>query len=113
MQITLNMLTNASACSSQVKEFKKRFGTSVEVTEELCLSLAHVFDFSWAAHNFLRAPALAEYEKVRDSALAEYERVRAAMAEYEKVCAAMAEYEKVCAVAFAKAYLQWSDLIAK
>ena len=50
------------------------------------------------------APALTEYEKVRDPALAEYEKVRdAAWTEYEKVRdPALAEYEKVRDAALAE-----------
>jgi Fe-S cluster biosynthesis and repair protein YggX len=60
-------------------------------------------------------PALAEYEKVRQTTLAEYEKVcQTAWAEYEKVCqtawaeyekvrqTALAEYEKVCQPALAE-----------
>ena len=117
-KITLQQLKDVGACASQVCEFKKRFGDSVEVTEDLCLAVFDVFDFDFAARSLLSAPALAEYEKVCapawaeyekvcDAALAEYEKVRApALAEYEKVRApAWAEYEKVRAITFARLYI--------
>jgi len=54
------------------------------------------------AEKLLSQPALAEYEKVRQSAWAEYKKIRqSAWAEYEKVRqSAWAEYEKVEQSAF-------------
>lgn len=83
------------------------FGTSVEVTAELCLGVADMFDFGWAAHNLLSAQALAEYLRVKAQAWAEYERGRApAWAQYQRVKAqALAEYVRVKAQAFATCYI--------
>ena len=84
--LTLKQLTEAHACETQIKLFKKHFGASVEVTELLAESLAHKFDFQWAGENLLSLAAQAEYCKVRD----------AAQAEFEKVCSvARAKYWKL------------------
>lgn len=76
--ITLKMLEDAEACSSQIKEFKERFGDSVKVTKELCLSVVEVFDWQFAARHFLsdtgrihyycqRVPLWEEYKLKRTS----------------------------------------------
>ena len=94
-QITLLQLRKLGACADQCAEFKKRFGKSVEITEELCLSVAGVFSWDWAANNLLGAPALAEYGRVTVPAWAEYDRV---------IAAAWAEYKRVEAQAFARLF---------
>ena len=116
--LKLSQLTKAKACIEQRKEFRARFGTSVEITPALCESVASVFDWPWAAEHLLSESALAEYERVTASAYAEYERVtESALAEYERVTesayaeylrvrvSAYAEYERVRASAFANAYI--------
>ena len=94
--MTLATLERLGACSDQREEFKRRFGSSIEVTEELCLSVSDVFAWDWIAQRVLSAPALAEYRRVRAPARAEYERVRAP---------ARAEYERVRAATFARLYV--------
>ena len=94
--LTLATLIDKGACSSQVDLFRSRFGESVEVTAELCASVAAVFDWDWAARNLLSPPAWAEYERVRAPAWAEDERVTAP---------ASAEYERVRATAWAQSYI--------
>ena len=76
-EITLLQLRELGACADQCAEFEKRFGKSVEVTEELCLSVADVFNWDWAAEYLLGAPALAEYKRVMAAAWADYKRVAA------------------------------------
>jgi hypothetical protein len=104
MTITLAQLKKLGACHDQVRLFKELFGKSVEVTESVLLEHVSKFDLDWIAGKIFSAPALAEYQKVRDAALAEYEKVcDPAFAEYQKVRApALAEYEKVCAPAWAE-----------
>ena len=126
MRLTLETLLKRGACADQCQRFADTFGKSVDVTPELCMSVADQFDWSWAArcllspearaeHERVCAPARAEYKRVRDSALAEYWRVRApALAEYERVRdsaladykrvrdSALAEYWRVCASAWAE-----------
>ena len=114
-KINLKQLLDAKACSDQVVLFVQKFGASVDVTVELAVSLAGVFDFHWAAENLLQPSALAEYERVEAPAWSEYERVKApALAEYERVkgsawaeyrrvkTSALAEYERVKAPASAE-----------
>ncbi len=92
------------ACVAQRALFKEHFGTGGEVTLSKVLSVADVFDWSWAAEHLLSPSTLAECEKARATAWAEYNKVRAtAWAEYNKVCApAWAECEKVRATALAE-----------
>ena len=78
MKITLRHLKLKGACSEQVALFQKHFGQGGEVTLEKCLSVADVFDWSWAARNLLSPAADTEYERAKASALAEYERAKAA-----------------------------------
>ena len=105
--LELQTLVNNGACAEQVRLFREKFGESVFVTEDLCVSVAREFDFNWAARHLLSPAALDEYERVTAPAWAEYERVKAsARAEYERVTApALAEYERATAAAFARGYL--------
>ena len=108
MKITLSMLQSAGACREQVDAFNERFGSKVDVTEELCLSVFNAFDWDWAAANLLPAAARAEYERAVIPAWAEYERaVIPVWAEYERARAlaralAWAEYERTRALAWAE-----------
>ena len=125
MKITKRLLQSKGACASQVALFAEIFPHGAEITEATCLSVAHKFDWTWAAQNLLSpesyaeyervcAPANAEYERARAQAYAEYERVRApayaeyerihapAYAEYERAAQAYAEYERVCAATFGR-----------
>jgi hypothetical protein len=111
--LKLSQLIAAKACQSQIDKFRARFGESVEVTRELCESVASEFDFDWAAANLLSALARAEYDRVRAAAWAEYARVVAlAWDEYVRVRApAWAEYDRVRAAAFADAYINYKELV--
>ena len=137
MRILLSDLRAAGACADQVALFEARFGDGVDVTEALCLSVADLFDWNWAAGYLLPAlarveyrralaPALAEYERTVAPALAEYERtVAPARAEYERALApawteydradralapARAEYDRAAAVSFARAALSLTEV---
>ena len=103
-ELKLQTLIDRGACQPKADLFRARFGESVDITPELCESVASDFDFEWAAENLLTAPALAEYKRVSDAAVAEYKRVTApARAEYERVRApACAEYERVTDAAYAE-----------
>ena len=113
-QFTIKMLTDARACSKQVKLFRSLFGESVNVTVARARKVADKFDWDFAAqflddegraeYQRVSGPAWAEFKRVSDAALAEYERVRdAARAEYERVRdAARAEYERVSDAAWAE-----------
>ena len=76
MKITLKQLADAKACREQRELFARTFGKSVEVTRELCVSVADKFDFEWAATHLLSAQALAEYKRDKAAAWAEYERAK-------------------------------------
>jgi hypothetical protein len=106
MRITLQQLTDKDACQEQVDLFRALFGDSVDVTEELCASVAGKFDFDWAASSLLAPSARAEYKRATAPAWAEYKRATApAWAEYKRATApARDEYERATAVAFAIAY---------
>ncbi len=95
MKLHLKQLTDKGACQEQVDLFHTLFGDSVDVTEELCASVAGKFDLDWAASNLLTPSAEAEYKRATASAGAEYKRV---------VASAWVEYERVVAAAFAHAY---------
>ena len=105
--LLLSTLVANDACRAQTDLFRQLFGESVEITEELCASVADKFDWRWAGRYLLSPVAAADYERVRAHASAEYERVRAtAGAEYERAEApALAEYKRVRSAAFARAYI--------
>jgi hypothetical protein len=69
--LKLSQLIAANACQWQVDKFRARFGEFVEVTRELCESVANEFDFDWAAANLLSAPARAKYKRVAAPAWAD------------------------------------------
>ena len=96
-KLTLIVLRAKKACRDQLQEFERRFGDSVEITAELCLSVAEVFDWNWAAEHLLGSSACAEYRRIQTAACVEYERIRAsALAEYERIqVPALAEYERI------------------
>ena len=102
MKITLKQLRRAKACEDQCLLFAEKFGDSVDVTPELCESVAPIFNFEFAAYSFLTDTARAEYVRIRATAWAEYERIEAP-AEYERIRAtATAEYERIRATAMAE-----------
>ena len=104
--LTLETLLKRGACADQCQRFADTFGNSVDVTPELCVSVADQFDWAWAVWRLLSPEAQAEHERVCALARAEYERVRdSAQAKYERVYApAWAEYWRVCAREFGRLY---------
>lgn len=54
------------ACNSQVNLFRRKFGDAVEVTEELCVSVAGEFDWNWAARALLSGDYKAKFQSLRD-----------------------------------------------
>ena len=95
--LTLKTLQSHSACQSQLDLFRAHFGEAVTVTADICMAVASVFSWDWAAQKLLSPAALADYQRVRAAALADYQRVAAP---------ALADYERVCAAAFADCYNQ-------
>lgn len=75
--LTITQLRKAGACASELKRLKIIFGTSVVITEELCVDHAGNCNWDWAARNLLSLPALAEYNRVRTAASAKYNRATA------------------------------------
>ena len=104
MKITLAMLKKNGACADQAAEFARRFGDGVEATEQVCVSVASVFDWEWAARRFLTAAAGAAYREATAAAGAAYdEATAAAEAAYDEATAAAgAAYSEAKARAFAR-----------
>ena len=96
MQITLTMLKSKHACPVQCSEFEKRFGDSIEVTPALCLSVASVFDWKWAAEHLLSPPARKAYYEAKAPAWKAYN---------EAIAPALKIYNEAKASAFANAFL--------
>ena len=105
-KLTLETLTAAHACTSQVDLFRSLFGAETEVTLEICLAHASEFEWSWAATCLLTAEARPEYERAIAAAWAERDRaIAAARAEYKRaIAAARAERDRAMARSFARAY---------
>jgi len=73
MKISAKHLTKLKACNEQVQEFKKLFGDStVEITKELCLKHAQVFNWNWAAMNLLTKDGYEAYLAAGNSAFKAY-----------------------------------------
>ena len=95
-ELKLQTLIDLGACQPQVDLSRARFGESVDITPELCESVASELDFEWAAEKLLTPTARKEYRRVMEAAYAECERVTAP---------AYAEYERVIAREFARQYI--------
>jgi len=88
MFITLELLEEKDACTTQRKLFQSHFPNGVEVTVEACVAVAGIFDWSWAAEYLLPyggnsafEDAFAEAEKVYyDTTDATWEAYEAAIA---------------------------------
>lgn len=55
--IMLYRLKQLGACDGQVQLFEQLFGDAVQVTEELCIKHAGVFDWQWASEKLLKDSA--------------------------------------------------------
>ena len=95
MTITLKQLRLLGACSGQVELFKARFGTYVEITEELILEHGKDFDLSWLALKLFTSEQYADFEAKCAPLDADYEaKLDALDAEYEaKYEALLGDYE--------------------
>ena len=100
-KITVALLKEKGACSSQVDLLEKHAGKKgyIEPTDRNAIKFASVFDFYWAAQHLLNEEDLAEYKKAYPPIEAEYQKSYAPIwAEYEKAHAPIvAEYEKAIA----------------
>lgn len=116
--LTLATLLERGACHKGVERFKRLFGDSVEVTEELCRKHAQTVDWDWAAECFLSSKALAAYQAMMTPALAAHHAAavrawaahqaagKAALAAYKAaVVPAQAAYQVATATAWARAYI--------
>ena len=101
--LTLQTLIDEHACLSQAELFSNTFGDSVEVTPELCLSVADKFDWDWAARHLLSSVARADYVRATEACADDYDRVTApAWADYVRATAsAQADYNRATAPAWA------------
>jgi hypothetical protein len=108
MTIALKQLRLLGACSGQVELFKARFGTYVEITEELILEHGKDFDLSWLARKLFTSEQYADYEAKRDALWADYKaKCDALYADYRAKCAPLdADFE-------AKRAPLWADYRAK
>jgi hypothetical protein len=99
--LILDTLKAKGACADQLRLFEEMFGQSVDVTRDLCVSVADKFNFTWAARELLTAPALADYERATATAWPDYERATAtAWADYGRATAtAWADYGRATATA--------------
>jgi len=104
VRILLSDLRAAGACADQVALFEARFGDGVDVTEALCLSVADLFDWSWAADYLLPAPARAEYWRaVRDLSMSlAWDERRRVLRDLSTWGTVWAEYQRAKAVTFAR-----------
>ncbi len=102
MKIHLQTLIDKGACRDQVDLFRAMFGKAVNVTEELCVSVADKFNLDWAATHLLTSQALAEYNRIKAAAWDDYRRtLAAASADYMRKVSALADYERIAASAWA------------
>ena len=129
--LTLQTLVAAGACTSQCDLFEGCFGQQVDITPELCVSVAPLFNLDWAARNLLSADAYKAYDKgpsadaykayceARSAAYKAYDEARsAAYKAYDKASAAAYKayeearsaahkaYREALAFAFGRAYCQ-------
>jgi hypothetical protein len=116
--LTLQTLVQKGVCPSQRKLFQELFGSSVNITPELCAGVANRFDWEWAAEYLLSAKADAAYQAATAKAWAAYTAATAkAWAAYTAATAkaraafdaaiapAWAEYRAAIAPAWAEAYI--------
>ena len=102
--ITFQQLIKVNACVKARTLFFRKFGISVVVTPELCRSVAHEFDFHWAALNLLSPAAHAKYTKAIALLTEEYDKAIAPFGtEYRKAEAPLRiGYEKAEVALMAK-----------
>ena len=62
MIVTLEMLRSKGACREQVETFEELFGSEVEVTVELAVRHAMVFDWGWGRTHLLSDEAQGIYD---------------------------------------------------
>jgi hypothetical protein len=101
--ITLQQLRDKGACAPQLELFGCIFDNSVEVTVELCVKHAAMFNWSWAARNLLAGSGYVQYAFTAAEALRGYTVAKGISSD------AWHAYIKILASAFAQAYLSMED----
>ena len=103
MKITVKQLIALKACASQVRVFRRLFGSSASVTLANCIKAGRAgLDFDWAARCLLPAPAWDAYRKAKATAWDAYQKaIATAWDAYLKARApAWDAYEKAIAPAW-------------
>ena len=77
MKLYARDLQAAKACPEQVALFRAHFGDGGTVTLAKVRKVALLFNWDWAARFLLSPASWIEYERVKAPALAEYGRVKA------------------------------------
>ena len=70
--ITLAMLVEKNACARQVEMFKRYFGKSVKICQNICDKYSSEFDIDWAAENLLNEVQHELYYTIRAQAWKAY-----------------------------------------
>jgi hypothetical protein len=70
--LTLQQLIDAKACDQHTEKFKNLFGEEVKITTTLCIKMAYVFDFDFAADKFLNKKERDKYYRIVNSMLDVY-----------------------------------------
>ena len=70
--LTRQQLVDAHACKAQVDLFERTFGDAVDVTVDLAVSVVDMFDWDFAARNFLSKAASIMYTAATDPLWVEY-----------------------------------------
>ena len=73
MFLTAAILKSKRACVNQLALFSATFPEGVEVTPEVCVSVADKFDWNWAAANLLPPLLIADYDAKRAPLDADYD----------------------------------------
>ena len=79
MFLTAAILKSKRACVNQLALFSATFPEGVEVTPEVCVSVADKFDWNWAAANLLPPLLVADFDAKRALLVADYYAKRAPM----------------------------------
>ena len=78
MRITVKQLIALKACASQVRVFRRLFGSSASVTLANCIKAGKAgLDFDWASSHLLPATARDAYEKAMATAENAYRKAMA------------------------------------
>lgn len=75
MVLTWRDLYAAGACRSELELFEQHFGGEVDVTPALCLSVADLFPWNWAARSLLTIPTWHEYVRLTQRARGRFDRL--------------------------------------